>query len=301
MKKKTLVLALAALVAGASFCPAEAAKKKKKEVKPEAVQAPAPVVLTTSSDTLSYVAGMMLTDGLMSYLQQQLNVDTACIADFVAGFNEAVDESSDPHEKARRAGQQIADQIKQGMLPRMKQDFTNTPDSIVEQTLFRGFADAMMGDTAVFHADQAINLFRLKQQQNQQARAQIMAQPGRDFLNANASKEGVITTPSGLQYKILVKGEGQVPQASDKVKVHYEGRLIDGTVFDASSKHGNEPVTFRADQVIRGWTEALTMMPVGSKWQLFIPQELAYGERQAGNIPPYSALIFDVELVAIEK
>jgi FKBP-type peptidyl-prolyl cis-trans isomerase FklB len=92
-----------------------------------------------------------------------------------------------------------------------------------------------------------------------------------------------------------------VPQRSDKVKVNYEGRLIDGTVFDASSKHGTEPASFRADQVIKGWTEALTMMPVGSKWQLFIPQELAYGERGAGQIPPYAALIFDVELVSIEK
>ena len=92
-----------------------------------------------------------------------------------------------------------------------------------------------------------------------------------------------------------------MPQKTDKVKVHYEGRLIDGTVFDASSKHGTEPATFRADQVIKGWTEALTMMPVGSKWQLYIPQNLAYGERQAGQIPPYSTLIFDVELVGIEK
>ena len=114
-------------------------------------------------------------------------------------------------------------------------------------------------------------------------------------------KEGVITTPSGLQYKVLVKGDGEVPQRTDKVKVHYEGRLIDGTVFDASAKHGSEPSSFRADQVIKGWTEALTMMPVGSKWELYIPQELAYGERQAGQIPPYSTLIFQVELVGIEK
>ena len=111
----------------------------------------------------------------------------------------------------------------------------------------------------------------------------------------------MITTPSGLQYKVLVKGEGEVPQTTDKVKVHYEGRLIDGTVFDASSKHGTAPATFQPNQVIKGWTEALTMMPVGSKWQLYIPQELGYGERQAGSIPPYSTLIFDVELVGIEK
>ena len=86
---------------------------------------------------------------------------------------------------------------------------------------------------------------------------------------------------------------------TDKVQVNYEGRLIDGTVFDASAKHGDKPAEFRPDQVIKGWTEALTMMPVGSKWQLYIPQQLAYGERNTGSIKPYSALIFDVELVSI--
>ncbi len=111
----------------------------------------------------------------------------------------------------------------------------------------------------------------------------------------------MIKLPSGLQYIILKQGDGEVPQKEDKVKVHYEGRLIDGTVFDASSKHGTEPATFQPTQVIKGWTEALTMMPVGSKWRLFIPQDLAYGARAAGQIPPYSTLIFDVELVGIEK
>ena len=98
---------------------------------------------------------------------------------------------------------------------------------------------------------------------------------------------------------MLVKGDGVVPQMSDKVQVHYEGRLIDGTVFDASAKHGDKPSEFQPDQVIKGWTEALTMMPVGSKWQLYIPQQLAYGERNMGTIKPYSTLIFDVELVGI--
>ena len=187
------------------------------------------------------------------------------------------------------------------MLVRIKQEYTNTPDSIVEQVLFRGFTDALSGDTTVMNAQQADKMMRQKQQYNQQARTARLTKAGRDFLAQNAKKEGVITTPSGLQYQVLRQGDGQVPQKTDKVRVHYEGRLIDGTVFDASSKHGTEPATFRPDQVIRGWTEALTMMPVGSKWRLFIPQELGYGERQAGNIPPYSTLIFDVELVNIEK
>ena len=258
-------------------------------------------MLTTSSDSLSYYAGMVVTEGLLPFLQNQMRVDTAYLADFVRGFNEAIANADNPREVARMAGIQIADQIKQRMLPSMKNEFTQTPDSIVDQLFYRGFADAVCGDTTVCTTETATSQYHVKEQLNKEAKIATLTAAGRQFLAENAKKEGVITTPSGLQYKVLVKGEGEVPQKTDKVKVHYEGRLIDGTVFDASSKHGTEPASFRADQVIKGWTEALTMMPVGSKWQLFIPQELGYGERQAGQIPPYSVLIFDVELVGIEK
>ena len=299
--KKTLTIALALLVASASFTTASADKKKKKEQQKPVVEAPVPVTLASSSDTLSYAAGMMMTNGLIPFLQQQFKVDTAYMADFVRGFNETVFGSDSPADVALRAGRQIGNQLKGDMIMRMKHDFTDTPDSIIETLLFRGFTDALMSDTTVMNVDVADNTFKVKQQRNNEVRIERLSKPGRDFLAENKQKEGVITTPTGLQYKVLVKGEGEVPQSTDKVKVNYEGRLIDGTVFDASSKHGNEPATFQANQVIRGWTEALTMMPVGSKWQLFIPQELAYGDRQTGNIPPYSTLIFDVELLSIEK
>ena len=299
--KKVLTIALALIVASASFTTVTAGKKKKKEQKLPAIEAPVPVTLVSSSDTLSYAAGMMLTNGLIPYLQQQFKVDTAYMAEFIRGFNETVLGGDAPAEVALRAGRQIGQQLKGDMIMRMKRDFTDTPDSIIEATLFRGFTDALLSDTTVMNVAAADNTFKAKQQQNNAVRIERLSKPGRDFLAENKQKDGVITTPSGLQYKVLVKGEGEVPQASDKVKVNYEGRLIDGTVFDASSKHGNDPATFQANQVIRGWTEALTMMPVGSKWQLFIPQELAYGERQTGNIPAYSTLIFDVELVGIEK
>jgi FKBP-type peptidyl-prolyl cis-trans isomerase FklB len=124
---------------------------------------------------------------------------------------------------------------------------------------------------------------------------------GQAFLASNKKKEGVITLPSGLQYKIIKEGTGPKPTADDKVKVHYQGSLINGKVFDSSIERG-EPVTFGVTQVIAGWTEALQLMPVGSKWQLFIPSDLGYGDAGAGNdIKPGSTLLFDVELLEIVK
>lgn len=299
--KKILFVALAVL-ASASFNVAEAAKKKKKVVTVTNLLAPAP--LTTSSDTLSYAAGMTMTQGLMPYLQQQ-GVDTAYMADFYRGFDEIINSGNDPKIKAYALGQSIATQLKDRMVARMKTEFTDTPDSVVDAALYRGFKDAMHNDTTVFTVKAAEKRFDAMTEANKAAKNEKLYGPNRDagvaFLAENAKKDSVVTLPDGLQYKVLVKGEGEVPQKSDKVQVNYEGRLIDGTVFDASSKHGSKPSTFRADQVIKGWTEALTMMPVGSKWQLYIPQELAYGERNMGQIKPYSALIFDVELVGIDK
>ena len=124
---------------------------------------------------------------------------------------------------------------------------------------------------------------------------------GEKFLTENAKKEGVITCKSGLQYQVLKEGTGKSPKSSDKVRCHYEGFLIDGTVFDSSYKRG-EPTTFRADQVIKGWTTALTHMPVGSTWEVYIPYDQAYGERGAGeDIKPFSMLIFKIELLEIVK
>ena len=122
---------------------------------------------------------------------------------------------------------------------------------------------------------------------------------GKAFLAENAKKEGVITLPSGLQYQVITEGNGKKPRATDKVKCHYEGTLIDGTLFDSSIKRG-QPAVFGVNQVIRGWVEALQLMSEGSKWRLFIPSELGYGAQQAGEmIPPHSTLIFDVELIEV--
>lgn len=300
--KKVIILALA-LVAGASLYPADAAKKKDK--KQPATPVVEPVQLTTSSDSVSYAAGMNATNGLLPYLIQQQGVDTAYIADFIRGFQEFVQAGSDPKMKAYAVGLGIATQVRDRMLPDMVKEFTDSPDSIIASLFYRGFTDALQQDTTVFTQSVADAFFGKKQRADKAAKEEKLYGPNRDagvaFLAENAKKEGVVTTRSGLQYKVLVKGEGEVPQKTDKVQVHYEGRLIDGTVFDASKKHGDKPMEFRPDQVIAGWTEALTMMPVGSKWQLYIPYKLAYGNRNQGQIKPYSALVFDVELVGIVK
>ena len=123
---------------------------------------------------------------------------------------------------------------------------------------------------------------------------------GRAFLEENKKKENVVTLDSGLQYEILTKGTGAIPKATDSVKCHYHGTLLDGTVFDSSVQRG-QPAVFGVNQVIKGWVEALQLMPVGSKWKLYVPSELAYGEQGAGgSIEPNSALIFEVELLGIE-
>lgn len=303
--KKILFIALAVL-ASASFATVEAKTKKEKKKKAvPAKQVEKVYSLTTSSDSLSYAAGYSMTDGLIPYLIQQQGVDTAYMADFIEGFREVVNAQGDKRLKARTAGAEIANQVLQRMMPNLQKDFTDTPDSINTELFYYGFVQALRNDSSIMKQESAKDLFHDKHEYNKTAKEEKLyganREAGRKFLAENKGKEGVITTPSGLQYKVLVKGDGEVPQVTDKVKVNYEGRLVDGTVFDSSSKHGNDPTVFRPDQVIKGWTEALTMMPVGSKWQLYIPYELAYGERNMGNIKPFSALIFDVELVGIDK
>lgn len=299
--KKIIILALV-LVASASFCPLEA--KKKKKVEEPAAPVVEAVQLLNASDSVSYTAGMTFTKGLVSYLLQQ-KVDTAYMADFIRGFKDMISASGDPRQKTYVVGMDIARQLNERMLPGITNEFTDSPDSIVAPLLYRGFEDALLQDTTLFTMAAAETYFAEREKADKAAKEEKLYGPNRDagiaFLAENAKKDSVITLPSGLQYKVLVAGKGEVPTVSDKVQVNYEGRLIDGTVFDASARHGDKPAEFMPTQVIKGWTEALTMMPVGSKWQLYIPSELAYGKRETGQIKPYSTLVFDVELVGIVK
>ncbi len=186
--------------------------------------------------------------------------------------------------------------------------FKESPVEIDLDIFIQGMSDSLKGAKSLLDADETNQIkqeFSRQVQESRQTQMAVLSQKnraeGEAFLAANKNKEGVVTTTSGLQYKVLKKGDGPKPQDNDRVTVHYRGTLLDGTEFDSSYKRGN-PATFQVNGVIRGWTEALQLMNVGSKYQLFIPSDLAYGARGAGRkIGPNSTLIFDVELLGIEE
>lgn len=259
----------------------------------------------TDVDTLSYAIGMAQTQGLKEYLVGRLNVDTAYMNDFIKGLNDGANKTG-KKDVAYMAGLQIGQQIKTQMEPGINRELfgNDSTQSINMANFMAGFISGTTGKGGMMSADSAQryvqeNMEAIKERSSEKQYAENRDK-GVKFLEENKTKEGVQTTESGLQYKIITQGKGTIPAVTDRVKVNYRGTLIDGTEFDSSYKR-NEPATFAANQVIKGWTEALTMMPVGSKWELYIPQDLAYGSRDTGTIPPYSTLIFEVELLDIVK
>ncbi|HLP54145.1 MAG TPA: FKBP-type peptidyl-prolyl cis-trans isomerase [Fluviicola sp.] len=175
-------------------------------------------------------------------------------------------------------------------------------DAINPQVMAEAIADVFQGKELKFSAEQANQIIQSYIQEITASKFDVYKAEGEAFLAENAKKAGVTTTASGLQYEVVQEGTGAKPKSSDTVKVHYHGTLTDGTVFDSSISRGL-PATFGVHKVIKGWTEALQLMPVGSKYRLYIPQDLAYGAHPhpGGAIKPYMALIFDVELIAIEN
>ena len=286
MKKIVLFAAIAAAVGFAS-CTAQAPKAN----------------LKNEVDTLSYMMGVNNTQGLNDFLVGRMGVDLNDMDAFLEGFIEASTKTT-KKDKAYMAGLQIGQQVAVDMFEGINQQIFggDSLQSLNKADFLAGFIAAVKGNAAFTldsarvyvetHAD-AIKAKALESRYGENKAA------GEAFLAENAKKEGVVTTESGLQYKVIKEGKGEVPTATSTVKVNYKGTLIDGTEFDSSYKR-NEPTTFRANQVIKGWTEALTMMPVGSKWELYIPQELAYGARETGGqIKPFSTLIFEVELLEV--
>jgi FKBP-type peptidyl-prolyl cis-trans isomerase FklB len=185
-------------------------------------------------------------------------------------------------------------------------DFKRQGVAIRPELIVKGIQDALSGAEPLMTpqemnktlVDLKKRITAAQREQRQKAAGKNLAE-SKTFLAENAKKEGVKTLPSGLQYKVIKEGSGAMPRATDTVTVHYRGTLIDGTEFDSSHSRG-KPAAFRADRVIAGWKEALQLMKEGAKWELFIPPELAYGER-GGRIPPNSALIFEVELLSVKS
>ena len=200
-------------------------------------------------------------------------------------------------------GQMVSKQWVEGFNKQIfGEDSTHT---VSRENILAGFVAGVLGKGGLMTKEQATEYMRTGMESiREKAVEKTYAknkEAGEKFLAENKTKAGVMTTPSGLQYKIITKGTGAIPADTSKVKVNYKGTLIDGTEFDSSYKR-KEPATFRVNQVVKGWTEALKMMPVGSKWELYVPSELGYGSRDTGGqIKPFSTLIFEVELLDIEK
>jgi FKBP-type peptidyl-prolyl cis-trans isomerase FklB len=199
--------------------------------------------------------------------------------------------SQDIHAVSYCIGMSIGDSL-------LQQDLGGIDPSVLAEAV----KDMFQGNTMKYSPEQANEIIQAYVQELAASKYEEDKKAGEDFLAENGKKAGVTTTASGLQYEVIEAGAGNKPTATDTVKVHYHGTLIDGTVFDSSISRGI-PATFGVHQVIKGWTEALQLMPVGSKYRLYIPQELAYGAHPhpGGAIKPFMALIFDVELIAIEN
>ena len=261
--------------------------------------------LKAEIDTFSYAMGLAQTQGLKSFIMYRMGVDTTYMADFVKGLKTGIKAGDNAKQTAFYAGIQIGQQVGNQIIPGVSREVYGDSEELINKDFFlSGFIAGVTGKnlsmTPMEAQMTAMTLMEeLKDARFEEQFGANKAQ-GVAFLDSIAQTEGVVKTESGLCYKVITKGKGAIPTNTDKVKVHYRGTLIDGTEFDSSYSR-NEPTTFRANQVIAGWTEALTMMPVGSKWMLYIPQELAYGSRDMGTIKPFSTLVFEVELLEIEK
>ena len=290
MKKMTIVAAMAIVAATLYSCGNSTPKAD----------------LKSDVDSMSYAMGLSQTQGLKEYMVSRMGVDTAYMADFVKGLNDGANAGDDKKKAAYYAGIQIGQQISNQMVKGINHELfgEDSTKTISLKNFMAGFIAGTTGKKALMPMEKAMEVAQTKMQQIKAKNMEKEYGPnkvaGEKFLAANKTKPGVKTLKGGVQYKVIKEGSGAIPTDTSNVKVHYEGKTIDGKVFDSSYTRG-EPVTLRANQVIKGWTEVLTHMPVGSVWEVYIPQELAYGEREQAQIKPFSALIVKIELVSIEK
>ena len=260
--------------------------------------------LKSDVDTLSYAIGMAQTQGLKEYLVGGLGVDTAYMDEFIKGLNEGANAGDNKKKAAYYAGIQIGQQISNRMVKGINHEIfgDDSTKTISLKNFMAGFISGTTGKKGLMTVDSAQQVAQTMMQAIKAKELEKTYGPnkeaGEKFLAENAKKEGVKTLPSGVQYTVIKEGNGAIPADTSLVKVHYEGKTIEGKVFDNSYKRG-EPINLRCNQTIKGWTDAMVHMPAGSTWEVYIPQDLAYGEREQGDIKPFSVLIFKIELLEV--
>jgi FKBP-type peptidyl-prolyl cis-trans isomerase FklB len=288
MKKLSIVAVMAIVAAGFTACGNGTPKAN----------------LKSDVDSMSYAIGMAQTNGLKEYLVDRLGVDTAYMGEFIKGLNEGVNAGDSKKKAAYYAGIQIGQQISNQMVKGINHEVfgEDSTKTISMKNFMAGFISGTTGKGGLMNMVDAQNIAQTKMQE---IKAREMEktygsnkEEGEKFMAANAKKDGVKTLPSGVQYKVIKEGAGAIPADTSLVKVHYEGRLLNDSVFDSSYKRG-EPVTLRCNQTIKGWTDAMVHMPAGSVWEVYIPQDLAYGEREQGIIKPFYVLVFKIELLEV--
>lgn len=286
--KKILMIALAALI-----CSGASARTKKKtlELKKEV-----PAVQAAPSEQFSYAIGVVQAPSLKQFLAQQEGVQEANYDQFAKGLTAQISQEEEDRLVAYVAGLKISKMNRERVIQSLTEQFAGKDSTYFNKDLYvQGLSEAVLGKA---HLADSVAESIVEQQSNY--RKEVLRCEGLNWLAENGQKPGIKTLPSGLQYEVVTMGNGPVPTDTCQVEVNYEGKLIDGTVFDSSYKRG-KPATFGVNQVIKGWTEALCMMPVGSTWNLYIPYNLAYGEQGSrGGIPPYATLVFKVELLSIK-
>ena len=290
MKKLTILAAMAIAVASFTACGNGTPKAN----------------LKNDIDTMSYAIGMAQTQGLKEYLVQRLGVDNAYIDDFIKGLNEGANAGDDKKQSAYYAGIQIGQQIGNQMVKGINHEVfgNDSTQTISLKNFMAGFVSGTTGAKGLMTMEQAQQVAQTKMEQIKAKTMEKQYGPnkeaGEKYLANYKKGKDVKELKDGVLYKVIKEGAGEIPTDTSMVKVQYEGKTIDGKVFDSSYQR-KQPVELRANQVIPGWTEALTHMPVGSVWEVVIPQEKAYGAREQGQIKPFSALIFKIELLGINK
>lgn len=262
--------------------------------------------LKSEIDTVSYAMGVMQGQSLKEYMTRGMGIDTAYVDEFIKGLNVGVNAGDDKKKSAYYAGVQIGQQISNQMVKAINHDLfgDDSTKSVSMKNLMAALICGVKGEKTIMTAEQAQMVWQAK---SQAIKAKSMEQQygknkaeGAKFMAEYAKKPGVKKLEGGVLYRVIKEGKGEMPKDTSLVRVHYEGKTVDGKVFDSSYER-KEPVQLRANQVIPGWTTALTHMPVGSTWEVVIPYDKAYGDRETPQIKPFSTLIFKIELVGVGR